>query len=74
MSSDKLVNDILNACQYKYKDLSKRDISSALGFFKVNAFLGPKVSSGCVFGRKQCSSPATNLTIDSPDGTISQLL
>jgi ESCRT-I complex subunit TSG101 len=39
MSSDKLVNDILNACQYKYKDLSKRDISSALGFFKE---LGPK--------------------------------
>jgi ESCRT-I complex subunit TSG101 len=36
---DKIITDLLSSCQYKYKDLSKRDISQALDYFKE---LNPK--------------------------------
>lgn len=39
-ATDKLVNDLLTKCQYKYKDMSRRDISSALSYFKE---LSPKI-------------------------------
>ena len=34
MSSEKQVVDLLNRCQYKYKDLCKRDILASLSYFK----------------------------------------
>ena len=37
--TDKIVADLLTRCNYKYKDLCKRDISSTLGYFKE---LSPK--------------------------------
>lgn len=32
--TDKNITDLLVRCQYKYKDLAKRDIQAALGYFK----------------------------------------
>ena len=32
--AEKMVNELLTVCQYKYKDLSKRDITQALNYFK----------------------------------------
>lgn len=34
MATDKQINDLLNKCQYKYKDQTRRDISNAIGYFK----------------------------------------
>lgn len=34
MTTEKQITDLLVRCQYKYKDLAKRDIQSAIGYFK----------------------------------------
>ncbi len=34
-----MLNDLMNRCQYKYKDLARRDITQALAYFKE---LSPK--------------------------------
>lgn len=40
--SDKHINDLLSKCQYKYKDLAKRDIQSALSYFKEMSLIPEK--------------------------------